>query len=1238
MPEIPKACPACGCPEDIRFRPKRDDWFCDACDHRWSLEVPRPATPKSSAVSSAVTVAAGAAATGVINAVVAVEPVPEPVVEPAAPAEHLHNLPLAEPFTGREWLFSLVSAWRNSDDDCYAVLNGPAGIGKTAFLAELANQVPRVLLSHRCVAGDRRGWSAWRFLTRLTAALESFPRFRNKCAGADAVHRFHSHPLDFLEEDVAAEMANVPDDGGMPWLVLIDGVDEASAADDRLTLIDLLEIAAPVWPRWIKFLFTATDWQPNGRCRSASVISLDAKADQHREDVHSYIRQRLNTAPLSEHFLASQREEREIIAALTDGDQTFQGVARTLDAVARDEYRLYDLSSLPKSDDALFRQFFAAEFNDAEHTILRRGLQVLLAAAEPISSNQLAAATGSKEADLENVLSRLRSVAGVVCEEDRWCLDSNALRSWLASPDAAEFRVDAAAGTLRLAKVLQQEYRANPERLSPLVVSQLPRMLRVAEDWDGLHEVLCDLRFVRQKAAAGELPELVRDYHLALEAMPGTEPAMNPDDKLQLQRYADALILAANEESSARPIPETPGSSLTPAVEDMGMAETRVRGMPEESSQASSAVGEVRDFARFVRRHATEITEAPNQIAQIAYNSAATGSVAESAGRLLSMQDEAWISREPRPRENLSECVAVMPRHIDDVQALAATPTFSTAVSAGNDRTMRVWNPLAGRQLAVLRGHTDDINAVAISADGRVAVSAGSDCSLRVWDLNSGEATKVIEEYEEGVTSIAMTPDARFAVTTGDWADTIRVWDLGEGKQVHELRGHEGSVTSVAMLPGGDRIVSAGFDKTVRVWDVKTGEQLAVMEGHNDGVIAVAVTPDGTRAVSSSFDQTVRVWDLVKHAELHSLEGHKGNVTSVGITPDGRYVVSGSSDQTVRVWDVHDGSCQKILRGHTAWVGAVVISPDARFALSAGGDHTLRLWDLHAASTAKRQPKHGGPVRSVASAHGIVVSASHDESASIWDTKRHKVHRVLKGHSGAVTSAAISPDRESVVTAGADGTVRVWNVETGRQHAAIRVGNLSINAIALHSKGRKFLCGCENGLLGDWDVVTGRSHQTWNPIESSINDLALVPESDCVAVATADGLWVFDLKAGKILHRIEAHRGETISVAVTADGKTAYTGGEDGAIRSWNLGNGYPLGEKARHNGPVYAVALSDDESFLTTGGKDEQVGVWQRSTGARVAVYNAGAPVFAVTGVSDSRFVCGCADGNLHFLTLHQP
>jgi WD40 repeat protein len=55
------------------------------------------------------------------------------------------------------------------------------------------------------------------------------------------------------------------------------------------------------------------------------------------------------------------------------------------------------------------------------------------------------------------------------------------------------------------------------------------------------------------------------------------------------------------------------------------------------------------------------------------------------------------------------------------VTAVAVTPDGRLAISASNDKTLKVWNLKSGRELRTLKGHPREVTAVAANgsaADG----------------------------------------------------------------------------------------------------------------------------------------------------------------------------------------------------------------------------------------------------------------------------------------------------------------------------------------------------------------------------------------------------------------------------------------------------------------------------------------------------------------------------------------
>jgi uncharacterized protein with WD repeat len=278
------------------------------------------------------------------------------------------------------------------------------------------------------------------------------------------------------------------------------------------------------------------------------------------------------------------------------------------------------------------------------------------------------------------------------------------------------------------------------------------------------------------------------------------------------------------------------------------------------------------------------------------------------------------------------------------------SPDGRRLASAGEDRTVRVWDAASGQELLSLKGHTGAVRSVCFSPDGRRLASAGSDQNdqtVRVWDAASDQELLTLKGHTSPVWSVCFSPDGRRLVSAG-LDSTVRVWDAASGQELLTLEGNTNGISGVCFSPDGRRLASGGHGGTVRVWDAASGQELLTLKGHTAEIRGVCFSPDGRRLASAVDDRTVRVWDAASGQELLTLKGHTGWVSGVSFSPDGRRLVSAGLDSTVRVWDAASGQELLTLKGHTGAVRSVCFSPDGRRLASAGNDQTVRVWEASA--------------------------------------------------------------------------------------------------------------------------------------------------------------------------------------------------------------------------------------------------------------------------------------------------
>src|SRR5207248_3255373 len=68
----------------------------------------------------------------------------------------------------------------------------------------------------------------------------------------------------------------------------------------------------------------------------------------------------------------------------------------------------------------------------------------------------------------------------------------------------------------------------------------------------------------------------------------------------------------------------------------------------------------------------------------------------------------------------------------------ALSPGGKRVLSGSCDKTVRLWDVKAGKELRKMTGHSDRVYRVAFGPEGQ-AISGGKDRTMRLWDLNTGK-------------------------------------------------------------------------------------------------------------------------------------------------------------------------------------------------------------------------------------------------------------------------------------------------------------------------------------------------------------------------------------------------------------------------------------------------------------------------------------------------------------------
>ncbi|HPC82382.1 MAG TPA: protein kinase [Thermoanaerobaculaceae bacterium] len=528
-----------------------------------------------------------------------------------------------------------------------------------------------------------------------------------------------------------------------------------------------------------------------------------------------------------------------------------------------------------------------------------------------------------------------------------------------------------------------------------------------------------------------------------------------------------------------------------------------------------------------------------------------------------------------------------------------------------------------GRRVAAVPGRA---TGAAVTPDGRMAVVVAEDGRVCILDPASGEVTRTLRPPGGRPRCVAMSPDGQAVLLAGG-TERVGVWSLARAVGDRQLALQPGILAALAVSRDGQSVLGLGSEGSLTVWELASGARIASWRAHGAHGTCLAVAAID-RVVSAGADGTVKVHELPSGRTLAALELGPGQVvTALAASVDLSRVLLATEDRSVRVWDARTGRVERRFGGHADRIPFLALHPTEPVMLSASLDGTLRFWDLERGEPLAAV-RVGAPVAAGAAGETLAqVLLAHGGGASLLDG-----HRAPAFRPGWALARPLTTDltRERLTTfrfSLAEAEVRLgaedWRGALERVRAARAVDGFARapEALAVLSRLQERLP--HHTLRDAWEEKCIAAHA------DRVTALALSPDGRLAFSAGADGqLAMWRLADGEAVWRASAGGGFETAAAFTPDGSRLVTGGLSHAVRVRDAAGGRPFAAWTGHSGEITEVVPAAGGEVVVTASVDHTVHVWELGTGTcRLVGSHHRAPVLAAALDPGERFVLSADD-----------
>lgn len=236
------------------------------------------------------------------------------------------------------------------------------------------------------------------------------------------------------------------------------------------------------------------------------------------------------------------------------------------------------------------------------------------------------------------------------------------------------------------------------------------------------------------------------------------------------------------------------------------------------------------------------------------------------------------------------------------------------------------------------KDYSTRINYLIKLSDGKVA-SAGQDKTIRIWDISQNKLLYSLTGHTSMIWTIVEIKGNK--IISGSDDKTVKIWDLKNKKEECELYKGNRTISALIQLKNGNILFSCGKDLRIfeikkkkevgfymlksAAWCMKELENGDVIAGLGNGsLVILGIEPEFS--VKKEFQK-----------------GHKKPINNI-IELDNHKIVTSSDENDMILWDVNDLESRYDIKGHTKNVASLAYISGTKFA-SVSRDLELKIWE-----------------------------------------------------------------------------------------------------------------------------------------------------------------------------------------------------------------------------------------------------------------------------------------------------
>uniref|UniRef100_A0A8C0CLX2 NACHT and WD repeat domain containing 1 n=1 Tax=Balaenoptera musculus TaxID=9771 RepID=A0A8C0CLX2_BALMU len=517
------------------------------------------------------------------------------------------------------------------------------------------------------------------------------------------------------------------------------------------------------------------------------------------------------------------------------------------------------------------------------------------------------------------------------------------------------------------------------------------------------------------------------------------------------------------------------------------------------------------------------------------------------------------------------QVIHILPGHTGEVRCVKVFAKGSLAISTLKDHTLCLWNLLSGQEkFTIWDGVSKDPTEPQISSlhvdEAKKVVYSASSSKVNAWNLETEELIfRILGDASDPWVCTAVLA-SRATLLTVSQGGVVSLWSSATGtlqRKRHLSSIKEETITCGVSVQKQRKMVTGSSKGSI---SLVSSEGDSLLEKLPEAVGFLVVSEDES-LLAAGFGRSMRIF-LADSQGFHrfmvtDLE-HEDTVEMAIFGPENNLIVTGSRDALIQVWSLSEqGSLLDVLEGVgapvslLAWGGPLVASASHQ-------SSSFKVWDL----TYAQKPRASTPFLdrtgfTAVSHNGSYVyfpKIGNKNKVTIWDLAEGKEQDALDT-SNEVRCLEVAEQANLLFTSLVSGIVLVFPLNS-RQHVMCippPEAQKAINCMALSKDEGHLAIAYDNIVLvldispGDPCPVINRPTYTfYTQLPDTIASVAVLADYHVIYGMTNGDLFLYECANSKVFP-LEAHGSRVTCVEVSHKEQLAVSGSEEALLCLWDL-------------------------------------------------------------------------------------